>query len=88
MEILMATDPTTNPTRLRRGDVPAYLKEAHGVRVAKQTLAKYALTGDGPAYQRFGKFAMYPVAEIDRWAKARFSALAKSTSELTTANAV
>ena len=36
------------PPRLRRADVPQYLYRKHGIRIAVTTLAKWAVSGDGP----------------------------------------
>lgn len=67
--------------RLRRSEVPAYLMEAHGIPIAKATLAKLASVGGGPVMEYAGRVPLYPRAELDRWAQARLSAPVSNTSE-------
>ena len=66
---------------LSRGEASDYLK-VRGLRVEKQTLAKYAVTGAGPLYRTFGTRAVYDPADLDAWIEQRLTALRKSTSEV------
>lgn len=66
---------------LSRGEASEHLK-SRGLRVEKQTLAKYAVTGAGPAYQTFGTRVVYDPADLDAWASARLSGKVRSSSEL------
>jgi hypothetical protein len=66
---------------LSRSEASDYLK-AQGLRVEKQTLAKYAVTGAGPAYRTFGTRVVYDPADLDTWIERRLTGLRKSTSEL------
>jgi hypothetical protein len=63
-----------------RDEASDYLKN-RGFRVAKQTLAKYAVTGGGPAYRTFGTRVVYDPADIDAWIEQRLTTLRKSTSQ-------
>lgn len=51
-----------------------YLTARRGLRVSKNTLQKWATTGGGPAYRRFGLRAVYTQADLDAWAEAKLSA--------------
>jgi hypothetical protein len=69
------------PPNLRRAEAARYLREEHGVRLAAQTLAKLAVLGGGPPYFKDGRFPVYPVADLDRFAIARLGRLRNSTSD-------
>ena len=71
----------TTERYLSRGEASDYLK-GRGFRVEKQTLAKYAVTGAGPAYRTFGTRVVYDPADLDAWIERRLTGLRKSTSEL------
>lgn len=58
---------------LDRTEAAEYLT-ARGLRVSKNTLQKWATTGGGPAYRRFGLRAVYQQADLDAWAEAKLSA--------------
>ncbi len=51
-----------------------------GLPVAKGTLQKLATIGGGPAYRRFGKYAVYLTADLDTWAAQKLSSPRHSTS--------
>lgn len=57
-----------------------YLTTVRGLRVSKNTLQKWATTGGGPAYRRFGLRAVYTQADLDAWAEAKLSAPRCSSS--------
>lgn len=65
---------------LERSQAAEYLT-ARGLRVSKNTLQKWATTGGGPTYQRFGLRAVYTRQNLDAWADAKLSAPRCSTSE-------
>lgn len=67
--------------RLRRADASAYLAERHGVTLSPSTLAKLAVLGGGPAFRKDGRFPLYDVTELDRFAAARLGEPMTSTSE-------
>lgn len=66
---------------LSRSEASDYLK-VRGFRVEKQTLAKYAVTGAGPAYRTFGTRVVYDPMDLDAWIERRLTAPRKSTSEV------
>jgi hypothetical protein len=74
---------TMRPPRLVAGDAIRYLLEQHGIPVAKATLKTWAWRGGGPGYQKSGPRRLYPVEQLDEWAKRRLSPVVASTSELT-----
>ena len=51
-----------------------------GLRTSPNTLQKYATTGGGPPYRRYGHLAVYRAPEVDAWAEAKLSAPRTSTS--------
>lgn len=67
--------------RLRRADACEYLQRRHGITRSPATLAKYATTGGGPRYQKFGRDALYDPHDLDDWATTLLSAPAAHTSE-------
>lgn len=73
--------PHLRKPRLRRAEVSEYLELMHGIRLSTATLAKYATTGGGPAYQKSLRTPLYPREELDRWAADRLGDLKTSTSD-------
>jgi hypothetical protein len=67
---------------LSRSEASDYLIN-RGLRVAKQTLAKLAVTGEGPAYRCFGARVVYDPADLDTWIETRLTKVRRSTSEVT-----
>lgn len=57
---------------LDRHEAADYLTE-RGLRTSKNTLQKWATTGGGPVYRRFGRRAVYLAADLDAWAQAKLS---------------
>jgi hypothetical protein len=76
------TADSSRPPRLVAGDAIRYLLEQHGIPVAKSTLKTWAWRGGGPGYQKSGPRRLYPVEQLDEWAKRRLSPVVASTSEL------
>lgn len=70
-----------NEPMLRRKAAAKYLTE-RGLPIAPQTLAKYAVTGGGPVYRRFGRIPLYRAADLDSWALARLGPAQSSTSNI------
>ncbi|UYO55713.1 hypothetical protein [Rhodopseudomonas palustris] len=60
---------------LRRASAAAYLRERYGLRCAATTLKKYASRGGGPRFHRVNRTALYPLAELDRWAAQKLGPL-------------
>jgi hypothetical protein len=69
-----------NSNFLERSEAADYLT-SKGLRVSKNTLGKFATTGGGPVYQRFGLRAVYTRQNLDAWADAKLSAPRCSTSQ-------
>lgn len=65
---------------LNREEAADYLT-SQGLRTSKTTLQKWATTGGGPIYRRFGKQAVYLAADLDAWAQAKLGNPRCSTSE-------
>ncbi len=56
---------------------------AAGYVTSSSTLATKATRGNGPAYRKFGKRAIYRWGDLIAWAEANTAPLRYSTSELT-----
>lgn len=65
---------------LERTEAAEYLT-ARGLRVSKNTLQKWATTGGGPSYRRFGLRAVYTREDLDLWANDKLTAPRRSTSQ-------
>lgn len=74
--------PHLRKPRLRRWEASEYLELVHGIHLSTATLAKYAVTGGGPAYQKSLRTPLYPTEELDRWAAERLGSLRASTSDI------
>ena len=72
---------------ISRAEAALHLTNQRGLRVSKNTLQKWVTTGGGPVYRRFGKIAVYLVADLDAWAEQKLSAplLSSSGSKATAA---
>lgn len=68
---------------IRRDEASKYLKETWGISRTPKTLAKLAVTGGGPAYQKDGRFPLYTIASLDAWVKSHLSPSVTSSAELT-----
>lgn len=68
--------------RLRRWEASQYLKEQWGIERAPTTLAKLAVIGGGPRFERAGRIPLYAPEFLDEWAQSLLSAPLSSTSEL------
>jgi hypothetical protein len=66
---------------LSRSEASEYLAN-RGLRIARQTLAKFAVTGQGPAYRCFGNRVVYDPADLDAWIEAKLTRRRRSTSEV------
>jgi len=55
---------------LNRAEAATYLKAEWGLSRSKATLAKLAVTGNGPDYHRTGRDALYTPAALDAYAVA------------------
>lgn len=73
--------PHLRKPRLRRDEAVEYLKLKHGIDRSVATLAKWAVMGVGPRYQKVNCSPLYPTAELDTWADEALGDLRNSTSE-------
>jgi hypothetical protein len=69
---------------LRRKDASKHLKEMWGVDRAPSTLAKLAVIGGGPPFQRLGRVPLYATDDLDEWIASKLSPPMRSTSQLAT----
>jgi len=67
--------------RIRRKQVPDYLRDQHGIDITYSTLEKLAVNGGGPLMQYVGRFPLYALSDLDAWAEARLSKPVHSTAE-------
>jgi hypothetical protein len=74
--------PTSFSGHMRRAEAARYLREKYGIPCAPATLAKYSVSGGGPAYRKAGKFPIYAIEDLNAWAEHRLTKLVHSTSEL------
>jgi hypothetical protein len=68
--------------KLRRKAASKYLFDEHGVVRAPSTLAKYAVIGGGPVFQRMGRDPVYTPANLDAWVASQLSGPMRSTSDI------
>jgi len=73
-------DGRTEKRFLTRGEAAEYLNDL-GFPVSKLTLMKWATTGGGPAFRKFGVRALYEPRELVQWAEAKLSSPIRSTSD-------
>ncbi len=67
--------------RLNRKEASIYLQEKWGIKRTVSTLAKLAVHGGGPKFQKANRNVLYPENELDAWAESIFSPLKSSTSD-------
>lgn len=66
---------------LRRTEAASYITATYNIPCSPKTLAKLAcVSSDGPAFRKAGRFPLYPVSELDAWARRKVGPLMKSTS--------
>jgi len=56
---------------LTRERAAEYVTWRYGLPCSKRAMAEYAVRGTGPAFQIFGRNAVYAVEAIDAWVSAR-----------------
>jgi hypothetical protein len=74
---------TSIPPNLSPKFASQYLREQHGIGRKPSTLAVLRSTGGGPRFCRDGRVVLYPIAELDRWAKEQLTEPVATTAELT-----
>ena len=73
--------PSPNRVSVNRDNAAKYLRDTYGIPSSRQTLAKKAVIGGGPAYRKAGRTPIYDLLELDRWSRAQIGPLQHSTSE-------
>lgn len=73
---------STKVRRLRRNEASKYLMEVWGISRTPKTLAKMAVTGGGPEFEKDGRFPLYTPSGLDKYAESVLSPVVHSTSEL------
>ena len=69
---VVAKDVAAIPVRLlRRREAARYVTETWGIPLSWRTLAKLAVTGDGPDYCKVGRYPLYSPADLDSWAASK-----------------
>lgn len=63
-----------------RDEAAAYVRDK-GLPCSKLTLQKWATTGGGPEYRKFGNRVVYTVESLDRWIESKLGAPQFSTSK-------
>ena len=64
---------------MRRKTAADYLTKKYGFGAAR-TLAKAAVTGEGPEFHKAGRVVLYTVEALDEWALAKIGTARRSTS--------
>ncbi|MCI0601188.1 MAG: helix-turn-helix domain-containing protein [Beijerinckiaceae bacterium] len=64
---------------LRRKPAAEFLKQNFGFGTAS-TLAKLAVSGDGPPFRKRGRIPLYRAADLEAWALSQLSSPMRSTS--------
>jgi hypothetical protein len=67
---------------LRRTAASIYLDQTYGLHRAPATLAKLAVIGGGPEFQRIGRVPFYSPESLDEWVASKLSAPMRSTSDM------
>lgn len=65
---------------LNRVDAAQYLSRK-GLKTASATLAKLAVTGDGPPYRLWQNRAVYEVTDLDQWASTKLGPKIQSSAQ-------
>jgi hypothetical protein len=71
----------STPKYHRRKAASQYLRDHWGLEYSPKTLAKLAVTGGGPVFQRAGRFPYYTISNLDLFAEQKFGKPMRSTSD-------
>ena len=80
--------PSSSPVRehsrrfLRRTEAASYVTDHYGFPCSRQWLAKLAVVGGGPVFRKAGRYPIYQLEDLDRWAEARIGPAQRSTSDV------
>jgi hypothetical protein len=79
----MSSNFESEPERLfRREDAARYLLETWNVQRSVATLARLAVTGNGPEFRKSGRTPLYPQDSLDSYARSLLTRRVRSTAEL------
>jgi hypothetical protein len=70
-----------SPKYFTRDGAATYLEKTWGIRCSKASLAKFAVSGNGPAYHRSGRDALYAPTILDTYAKRRLGSAASGAGD-------
>jgi hypothetical protein len=70
---------TTARAFLSRAEAADYV-QSHGLPLARGTLQKYATTGGGPRYHKFGQRCVYRREDLDAWMETKLGRPVTSSS--------
>ena len=70
---------TTDRAFLSRAEAAEYVR-SHGLPLARGTLQKYATTGGGPRYHKFGQRCVYRREDLDAWMETKLGRPVTSSS--------
>jgi hypothetical protein len=73
---------TILPKFLTRRAAAEYVQKTWGLPCSPKTLAKYAVIGGGPIFQKAGRVPLYRPTNLDDWAENKIGEPVRSTSEL------
>lgn len=79
---MQPTELSPRERMMRRAEAAAFIRETFGVSCCASTLAKLAVVGGGPEYQKFGRFPLYTAGACRSWVEGKLSRRVTSTSEL------
>lgn len=68
--------------RVRRKVASKYLFDEWGISRTPSTLAKLAVIGGGPSFEKDGRFPLYTEKALDDFARKTLSPVVQSTAEL------
>lgn len=68
--------------RLRRTEVVEYLVLIHGIEIAASTLAKWAVAGRGPPFEKLNRTPLYRRDAVDQWVEAELAPVARGNLRL------
>lgn len=68
--------------RLSSREASQYLHDEWGVQISPGHLKNLAQTGEGPLFEKDGRFRTYQPKNLDAYAEKRLSPLVRSTAEL------
>jgi hypothetical protein len=66
---------------MRRGELPAYLRQKFGITRSVSSFARLAVLGNGPPFYRAGRQVLYDPDDADVWARELLGKARSSTSE-------